>query len=88
MNFDWGSGNNKQNMYFVFVTKTRHKPMFRDNGQRKKCQIYFRVSLTTYYSMVCGYIDKRLKKTYQDEKIIPFYYYDEYLTSISNKTIL
>ena len=33
MNLGWQSGNNKQDMYFVFAIKTRHMSISRDNSK-------------------------------------------------------
>ena len=56
LNFNWGSGNDKQTMHFVFVIKIRHKSVSRDNGkiaQKEMSKLFSCGCFTThFYSMV------------------------------------
>lgn len=88
----WGTGNNKQTMYFVLVTETRHKPISYDNGKilvtlKIMSKLCFCDYLITHCSMVHEHIEKRLTLTFQGEKIMDFDYYEKHLTSISNKML-
>ena len=79
-------------MYFVFATKTRCKFVSRDSGKilvtlKEMSELSLCDYLITHFSMVHGNIEKRLTLTLLEEKLMDFDYYEEYLTSISNKIL-
>ena len=74
LNIDWGSGNDKQTMDFVFVTETRHKSIPCYNGKilvtlKEMSKLYLCGYLMTNYSMVHGSTEKRSTPTHQEKKI-------------------
>ena len=65
--FGWGSGNDKQTMNFVFITKTRHKTVSRGNDKiivtgKKMSKLLSCDCLATHYNMVKydRHVEKRL----------------------------
>ena len=79
-------------MYFVFTTKTIHKFVSRDSGKilvtlKEMSKLSLCDYLITHFSMMHRNIEKRLTLTLLEEKIMDFDYYEEYLTSISNKIL-
>ena len=82
-------------MYLAFVTKTRHKSVFHDNGNiivtgTEMSKLFSFDYLTMHYSIMNCHrnVENRLTLSLQEEKIIDSDYYVEYLTSMSNKISL
>ena len=73
-------------MYFVFVIKNRHNSVSRGNSKitRKEMSNLYRCDYLTIRQNVAREERKRKKS----KKMMNFDYYDEYLTSISNKILL
>ena len=71
-------------MYSVFVSKTRHNFVSRDNNKitRKEMSNLFSCD----YLTICQNVAREERN--QEKKMMDFDYYEEYLTSITNKLLL
>ena len=71
-------------MYSVFVSKTRHNFVSRDNNKitRKEMSNLFSCDYLTIRQNVAR------EERNQEKKMMDFDYYEEYLTSITNKLLL